>query len=339
MELIVLILEILLLIFTSKNRAHFSRWAVTEPIAIFQAKTSLLISEFEWYRDRLNRYIHVAEESSKIIVVNSNRVVYELDLSRLTFKDDNLAPPESEISPHSPHCQKFYRISSNGCHLVGVYIRCPECSDSTTSDHEDEHSKSLELGETRMELRIVDLSVKTDQMQRMELIYSEPNLSAAHNHVVTFSPDLSMMQAGPHIFDLLTPSHPPLTFPKFPLNVLRQNKDSHISFSSCNSYLIVVEGKDAAANGEPAKFKLFRICRTAGTVEEIATNVLDNLVANRIAAAFHPILPLLVLTYITYPETDTYDNARYITVMETDLQELKPVPIALPKFRPFIYDL
>ena len=329
-----LIVDISLLILRSINRTHVSRWAVTEPNFARQAHTSLFIPDFEPAVGIRFANVSVVEELSKMILVNQNRVLYELDLS---FQDDTLAPPESEIPPPTPHCQKFYGISGDGCRLIKAYITCSEWFDSTTADREDEHLNSPDLGMIRMELRLVDTSLETDHLQRLDLVYSEPNLSASHNHVVTFSPDLSMMQAGPHIFDLLAPSHPPLSFPEFPSDALRQKEGSHIAFSSCNGYLVVVKGRDAAATGEPAKFGLFRICRTAGRIEKIAINVIENLVADTISAAFHPTLPLLVLAYTTYPGCDTNDIARYIQVMEIDLQELKPNLIAIPRYDGLVY--
>ena len=323
-----LIVDISLLIPRSIHRTHVSRWAVTEPNIAQQANTSLYIPEFAPASGNRFGNVFVVEELSKMILVNRNRVLYELDLS---FQDNTLAPPESEISPPTPHCRKSYGISSDGCRLVEAYIKCSEWFDSTAADREDEHLNSPDLGMIRTELRPVDLTLETDHLQRLDLVYSEPNLSASHNHVLTFSPDLSMMQAGPHIFDLLAPSHPPLSFPEFPSDALQQKEGSHIAFSSCNGYLVVVKGKDAAATGEPAKLGLFRIGRTAGRIETIAINVIENLVADSISAAFHPTIPLLVLAYITYPGSDTKDIARYIQVMEIDLQELKPNLIAVPR--------
>ena len=328
-ELMLLIVDISLLILRSTNRTHVSRWAVTEPNFARQANTSLFIPDFQaeggiWFGN-----VFVVEELSKMILVNRDRVLYELDLS-------TLALPESEIPPPTPHCQKFYGISNDGCRLVEAYTTCSEWFDSTTADREDEHFNSPDLGMIRTELRLVYLSVETDHLQRLDLVYSEPKPSALHNHVVTFSPDLSMMQAGPHIFDLLAPSHPPLFFPEFPSDALLQKRGSHIAFSSCNGYLVVVQRKDPAATGEPAKFGLFRICRTAGRIETIAIDVIENLVTDRISAAFHPTLPLLVSAYITYPESDTKDIARYIQVMEIDLQELKPNLIAVPRCDSFV---
>ena len=328
-----LIVDISLLILRSINRTHVSRWALTEPNFAQKANTSLFIPDFESAGDCEFGNVFVVEELSKMILVNRNRVLYELDLS---FQDNTLAPPESEIPPPTPHCQKFYGISSDGCRLVEAYITCSEWFDSTAADREDENLNSPDLGMIRTELRFVDLTLETDHLQRLDLVYSEPNLSASHNHVVTFSPDLSMMQAGQHIFDLLAPSHPPLSFPEFLSDALQRDGGSHIAFSSCNGYLVVVKGKDAATTGEPAKSGLFRICRTAGRIETIAINVIENLVADYISAAFHPTIPLLVLAYITYPESDTRDIARYIQVMEIDLQELKPNLIAVPRCDSFI---
>lgn len=328
-----LIVDISLLILISINRTHVSRWALTETNFAQQANTSLFIEDFEPARGNWFGYVFVVEELSKMILVNRNRVLYELDLS---FQDNTLAPPESEYPPPKPHCQKFYGISSDGCRLVEAYITCSEWFDSTAADREDEHLSSPDLGMIRTELRLVDLTLETHHLQRLDLVYSEPKFSAFHKHVVTFSPDLSMMQAGPHIFDLLAPSHPPLSYPEFPSDALQQKEGSHVAFSSCSGYLVVVKGKDAAATGGPAKLGLFRICRTAGRIETIAINAIENLVADFISAAFHPTIPLLVLACITYPGRDTKDIARYIQVMEIDLQELKPNLIAVPRCDSFI---
>ncbi len=58
---------------------------------------------------------------------------------------------------------------------------------------------------------------------------------------------------------------------------------------------------------------------------------LEGLMADRILATFHPMLPLLMVTCHTYPESGVKDIAKPMEVMEIDLQALESNPIALPK--------
>ncbi len=341
-ELIRPIVEILLLILTSRNRTHFSRWTLIEPSVLPKGETSVYISGFVLSPfissanfDHGGHNICIAEENSKIVVVNSDRVLYELDLS-LSIKKGTLAPPASGNPPYRPYCQREYRISSNGCRLAGIFIRCPKCSDPTMSERREEHSKSPISSKTHMELMFVDLSGAADQKQRLYLEYIDTEFSAFHYHAVTFSPDLSMMQVGPHIFDLLASDLVPLSFPDSPLGKPGLENIPSMSFSSCNDYLIVTEGKGAIAEAEPATFGLFRIFRTAGTIEKLVIAALNVFTADAISGQFHPTLLLLMLTWISRQGSDVEGSAskdigKTIIVAEIDLLEARSVPISIPK--------
>ncbi len=256
-----------------------------------------------------------------IVLVDNDRVIYELDLERLDFRDGALTTSTGSIIQHQLYCQRQYQLSSNGLRIVGIYIKCAESSD-TTCDHEKEQRKSP-FRKTRIELKFADLSGTADQMQKIELDYSDPYPSMSHEHVVTFSPDLSLLQAGLHIFDLLAPGHPELAFPESPLGNLGDATDSSVAFSSCNGYLRVIKAKDSVVEDEKATLGLFRICRTVGGIEKIVIADLEGLVADKLLATFHPILPLLLVTYYTYGGDD-------LKVMEIDSETLESIPLALP---------
>lgn len=224
-------------------------------------------------------------------------------------------------------------MSKNGRQVVGIYIWCSEHCGPVKCECEKEQQELGESNDTRMELKFFDLSGAAGQTQTFELEYSDLNLSASHTHVITFSPDLSMLQAGPYIFDLLAPGHPQLSFPSSPLNHLRHDEGARICFSACNGYLAIIEGRDVDANDKNALFGLFRICRTAGKIEKISITGLDDLVADGIEAAFHPTLPLLLLTYVTYRGSDVGDVTKAVKVAEIDLEALKSVQTVVPKHR------
>lgn len=273
----------------------------------------------------------MAEEDSKIILVNTDRILYELDLSRLNFNDDILGASQSRNSSQQPYCQRHSQISSDGHRLVACYTTCPQWSSCTTSERGNETSKSQDLSKSRIELSFVDLAGTTDQMQEVEIEYMDLRPATYHRHFVTFSPDLSMVQAGTYIFDLLTPSHPPLSLSDSLLSVMRFEEGFRICFSSCNGYLVAMEGKEATAKDRPVTFGLFRICRSVGRVERIVMGGLEDLVAYGVSASFHPMLPLLLLVFITPRANHTKDISTTIKAMEIDLEDLKPVQIAIPE--------
>lgn len=278
------------------------------------------------------RIICVAEEDSQIILVNADRILYELDLSRLTFNNDTLGPSQSRNSSQQPYCRRQFRLSSDGHRLVASYTTCPQWSGYTASERRNETSKSQDLSKSRVELRFVDLAGTTDQMQQVELDYVDLEPATYHWHVVTFSPDLSMVLAGTYIFDLLAPDHPSLSLPDFLLNILRSQKEFRICFSSCNGYLVAMEGKIATAEVTPVTFGLFRICRSVGRVERMGMIGLEDMVAYGVSAAFHPMLPLLLLVCITRRANDIEDASAAVKPMEIDLQEHKPIQIAIPEY-------
>lgn len=149
--------------------------------------------------------------------------------------------------------------------------------------------------------------------------------------MITFSPDLSMLQAGPHIFDLLAPGHPQLSFSSSPLNHLRHEEGARIRFSACNGYLTVIEVKDFGEKDKFALFRLFRIHRAAGKIEKLVITGLDDLVVDGIEAAFHPTLPLVLLTYIMYCGNGLRDVAKAVKLVEIDLEALRSVQVVIPK--------
>ena len=269
----------------------------------------------------------MAEEDSIVILVTTNRVFYELDLQNLNLEDSMLTTAEGINSPYEPYCDSDYRISRDGSRIVGLYIRCPEWSEITKRGHAEDHSVALDTGKTRLELKMFDLSGTADHIQTLDLEYADPRSPVAHVHVITFSPDLTIVQAGADIFDLLAPGHPRMSFPDNQLNKPRPGANSSVNFSSCNRYLVLTESK--YDNG-PATYGIFRIYRTNGIILKIAIVGLDSLVADGFSAAFHPDLPLLILKCFTRPEPGVRDAANYISAIEIDLDALKSTPIDLP---------
>ena len=270
-----------------------------------------------------------------IILVDRDRLIYEIDLERLEFKAGSLTSSMGSNLQHQLYSQRHYRVSSNGLGVVGLYIKCPASSNTTTCDHEKEPPMSPALRKTRLELKFVDLSGTADQMRTIELEYLDSYPSMSHKQGFTFSPDLSLLQVGPHIFDLLAPGHPQLYFPESPLGNLQGGPlvpRSRISFSSCNGYLKIIQGEDPVAKGGKATLGLYRICRTGGRIERIVIADLEGLVADSIRATFHPMLPLLMLTCITYGGHDLEDTVTDARVMEVDLEALESFRVALPVF-------
>lgn len=68
---------------------------------------------------------------------------------------------------------------------------------------EEEQIAFLDLGKTSLELKFFDLSWIADWVQTIDLKYSDLESPSFHEHVITLSPDLSILQAGLHVFDLL----------------------------------------------------------------------------------------------------------------------------------------
>ena len=328
-----MIVQVGLLMVTHIYRTRFSRWAVTESSFVPQAETSLSIPGFGPSQIWMGRNISVAEEDSKLILVTEDRILYELNLSCLKFNEGTLALSQSRNLAQHPYCQRQFQISSDGHRLVAYFTICPQWSDYTTSERGSETSKSQNLSKTRIELRFVNLAGTTNLIQQVELEYVDLGTAPDHEHVVTFSPDLSMMQAGTYIFDLLAPGHPSLSLPDFLLSLLRFGKGFRLSFSSCNDYLIVIEGQKARAEYTPATFGLFRISRSVGRVERIVMIGLEDLVAYAISAAFHPTLPLLLLVCRTRRAKDIDDISIAIKAMEIDLKEHRQVQVAIPEHR------
>ena len=321
---------------------HFSRWAVTDPSFTPQADTSLFIPGFglgQMYTVFIPEFgysingpipnICVVEEDSRIILVNENREFYELDLKSLTFNEGAFSPSRSKRSSHEPYCQIHYELSSNGHRLVATYITCPQAFDFIKPRLGDELLESRNSTKTRIELRFVELSGTNEQMQKIELEYLEPELPKDHWHKVALSPDLSMVRAGRAIFDLQAPDHPPMSVPNSLLSHLDYGEHSIVSFSPCNGYLTAFKRLDIAAAVETVNFGLFRVCRTTRTIEKLAIYGLEDLVGYINWAAFHPTLPLLLLTCSACRASDMKEDLKARKVVEIDLREPKVVSIVL----------
>ena len=277
--------------------------------------------------------VHVANGSSKVLLVTPHRVLHELELNLLDVRDDELRTQGYSGYGNQPYCRKSYRLSKSGRRVVGVYTSCDAGFDASLFEYSKEQSKSFKLSRTRTELRFADLSGTTDQTQTIELDYLEPHSAFDDTHGVTFSPDLSMLRAGQHIFDLTAPGQPLLWFPESPLSRLWDGAELLIDFSPCNGYLTCVQEVSIdQAKDEPATFGLFRVCRAAGSIERISIVGLEDLIANVVRAEFHPTLPLLMLTCIEYMKSDLKDPAESIKVVEIDLEVLRPVQVSLPEY-------
>ena len=277
--------------------------------------------------------VHVANGSSKVFLVTSHRVLHELDLKLLDAGDDGVRMQRYSNYGNQPYCQKDYQFARNGRRVVGVYTSCnAECnaeSNATLSKSLEEQSETLELSRTRTELKFADLSGTVDQIQTIELNYLDSHSPIGYPHSVTFSPDLSMLRAGEHIFDLAAPGQPQLRFPDSPLTGLRYGMDLSIAFSPCNGYLTCVEGSIDEEKDKPATFGLFRVCRAARSIERISIIGLEDLIADVVGADFHPTLPLLILTYMAYKKTDVKDLAKSMKIVEIDLEVIRPVQMTL----------
>ena len=298
---------------------------MNKPSFIPQEETVVFVNIFDYFT--IGGSVCVAEEDSMVILVTRDRVVYELNLQTLKLEDGILATTEGISPPYRPYCDSGYRISRNGSRIVELYIRCPEWSET------EEYSAALHVGKTRLELKIFDLSGTADQVQIIELEYADPLPPDSHMHVITFSPDLSIVQAGADIVDLLAPGHPRLWFPDNPLEKPRQGEKSSITFSPCNRYLVLVQNKKNVATNGPATYGIFRIYRTIGKIEKVEIPGLDYLVADAFYADSHPELPLLVLTCFKRPQPGCQNAANHINAIEIDLETLKPTPIDIPKHR------
>ena len=312
------------------KRTHFSRWAVTDPSFTPKPETSLFIPDISYAQliiDLSGGNTFVVEADSIIILVNENRELYEFDLKLMTFSEGGAIPPsQSRNFSHQPYCQSSYILSNNGHRLVAYYTTCPQRSDFTKTEPEDEQPKSRNSNKTRIQLRFVELSGTSEQTQKIELEYLEPDLLNVHYHPIAFSPDLSMVRAGSYIFDLQVPDYPPLSFPG---SLLRYRHGQSVSFSPCNGYLTIILHEDTVAESVRVIFGLFRICRSAGRIEKLATKCVEDLVDYIGWAAFHPMLPLLLLTCSACPTSDMRKDLKATKVVEIDLREPKLVPIVL----------
>ena len=266
--------------------------------------------------------ICVVEEDSRIISVNADRELYELDLNSMTFNEATFSPSRSRKSSHEPYCQIHYQLSSNGHHLVAYYLTCHQTFHFTNARLEDEQSESRNSNKTRIELRFVKLSDTAEQMQKIELEYLESERPEVHWHDIQFSPDLSMVRANRQIFDLQASGYPQMSIPNSLLSHLAYG--GYMSFSPCNGYIL-----GYLVDAEPVSFRLFRIYRTTRKIEKLATNGLEDLVGCINQAEFHPMLPLILLTSSACLVSDMGKDLRAIKVVQIDLREPEPVPIVL----------
>ena len=306
---------------------HFSRWAVTDPSFTPQADTSLLIPGFgntqmvPWFLGRsqrgLNSNLSIVEEDLRIIIVNENRELYELDLKSMTFKESEFSPSRSRKSSHKPFCQRRYQLSSNGRRLVAYYINCG--FDITKPRLGYKQLEARNSNKTRMELKFVELSGSDGQMQKIELEYSEPELPGDHGHHIALSSDFSMVRADSKIFDLEASDYPLMSVPNSLLSLLEKGVRSSVCFSPCNGYLIAFDS---------VSFGLYKICRISRTIRKLAIDGLEDLVGYVTWAAFHPMLPLLLLTCSA---SDAWKDFGATKVVEVDLRKPKPVPVVLPQ--------
>ena len=274
--------------------------------------------------------IHVANGSSKVFLVNRHRVLYELDLKLLDDQDDGLRTRGYSTYGNQPYCRKSYHFARTGRRVVEVCTSCDAGPDASSFQYSEEQLESFQL-RTRTELKFAELSGSTDLIQTIELDYLDSHPPYGCSHGVTFSPDLSMLRAGQHIFDLTAPGQPKLWFPESPFTRLRYEADLSIAFSPCNGYLTCVEGNSDEAKEEPATLGLFRVCRAASRIERISIISLEDFRADVVEVDFHPTLPLLVLTCMSYRNSDVKDLAKSIKIVEIDLEVLRTVQMSLPE--------
>ena len=280
-----------------------------------------------------DRLVCVVEEDAMVILMNEDRVVYELNLQSWKLEDSILATAEGINSPYRPHCDSGYRVSRNGSRFVGFYVRCPTWSEITTRAQAEEHSAAVDIGKARLELNIFDLSGTADQVQTLEMEFAVPEYRRSHKHAIEFSPDLSIVRAHAQIFDLMAPGYLSLSFVDNALDKLQEVEYQKITFSSCNRYLVLTKNGHRIAANEPTAYGIFRIYRAVGRIEKVVIPGLDDLVADGVSAAFHPELPLLMLKYFTCPESRVQEATNYINAIEIDLEALKHTPIKIPQRR------
>ena len=315
---------------------NLSRWAMNETKVVQQQQNRLFIPDvsprFAGYKiTPCFGNVHVANNSSKILIVTAHRVLHELELENFNIRDDELAMQRHSSYGNQPYCQKYYQLSSSGRRMVGVYIKCDAGSDASLYRSSDWQSEPPTLSRARTTLKFADLSGASDQIQTIELHYLDSHSSFAYAHKVTFSPDLSMLRAGHCIFDLAAPGQPQLWFPESPLTRFRNEANPSISFSPCNGYLTYVEDNIDVTEDIPATFGLFRICRHAGNIERLSIVGLEGLIADVVGADFHPTLPLLMLTCMVHRKSDVTDLAELFRVIEIELEALRPVQMTLPE--------
>ena len=308
---------------------NFSRWAIDGTRVIPQQQYTRFISNVSAFTSRRN--IHLANDNSKAFIVTPNRILHELELKLSDVRDDGLRTQGYSAYGNQPYCRKSYHLSKSGRRVVGVYTSCDAGSDASLFKYSKEQSKSLKLSKTRTELKFADLSGTTDQTKTIELDYLEPHSVFGGTHGVTFSPDLSMLRAGQHLFDLTAPGQPKFWFPESPFTRLRYGADLSVAFSSCNGYLTCVEGNIDEAKDEPATFGLFRICRGARSIEKVSTFGLEDLKAEVVRAEFHTALPLLMLTCLAHWKRDAKGLAKSMSVIEIDLEALRIIQVTLPE--------
>lgn len=169
----------------SRNRTHFLRCVVTKPSPITKRETRLSIPNFDPYFSYLlaSWYppcgrVCVAEEESELFLVGNDRVLHELNLETLNFKESAIAKPSQTSSPQ-PYCQRGYRVSKNGRQVVGIYIWCSDHCGAVTCEDEEKQRDLGKLNDIRMELRFFDLFGAAGQTKTCNLQYSDLDLSTS----------------------------------------------------------------------------------------------------------------------------------------------------------------
>ena len=202
-------------------------------------------------------------------------------------------------------------------------------------------------------LRLICLSKKEILMKRPSQMLSNDSRLAFYVDAPWENPHMTLLcisSLSTHLDGIK-----PLTRPNLgTVSKLQISKDSHdltdffkrspfIHYASISWQAHLIDGKTSLEFENVMcrlqtllTYDLTIFCRAAGRIQEVAIAGLEDLVTDVVWAAFHPRLPLLVLTSITCRESDVEDIAKAGKVIEIDLQALRSVQINLPKHDLFI---
>ena len=232
--------------------------------------------------------------------------------------------------PQERICQRSYRVSNSGNCIVGLYARCSHFPPTITHERNWKDKKELnQSSKVEVDLKAVNISGLGDPFQSIHLEYSDPDLSSFHDHSFTFSPDLSILQVGPQIFDLLTPLAPSFSFPDSPLGGLGNRRYiSNLSFSSCNRFMLVITRRNKGIDDGSSKIGIFRISRANREIDVVSIQRINDLVAEYCFVAFNPIFPLFIVIYTT-KEVDR-DSQPIFKALEVDPEASRCVQIEIP---------